>query len=269
MKKKLIMIMLSFFFIIQLSFWNSGNIIQVDSKKTLKELKNNLDDLNEKKINLKEKVELIIQENWKFKSFLKDSLNEEDLWKIKSIISWYNSYSREKEKDLKDNIKNGEDSFEEKKLILINKKDAYKKIIPFIDENKLDDYLDFIKKDLVISKEKWDVNEQIFLNEEIITKKVEKLKEKIEKNKEIIDNKIEKVVKNKIEEKINFLKNSEEFNKLDKDNKKDIILKIIDKIKLKLSLLDNDWQSKINFNKKIEIYKLTLSMLSSFYQELN
>jgi hypothetical protein len=78
------------------------------------------------------------------------------------------------------------------------------------------------------------------LNEEVLTKKVEDLKEKIVKNKEIIDDKIEKVITDKTLEKINFLKNSESFNKLRNSQKKEVILKIIDKIKLKVSILEKD-----------------------------
>lgn len=269
MKKKLITFIF-LLFLTQMAFWSSDDTINdIKWQKTLKELKNNIEDLKEEKINLNEKIQLLIEENWELKSFFKQNLTLEDLNNIKNIIYSYNTYGKTIEEDLKTNAKNLESSPEEKKILLNEKSDAYKKLIPFIDESKKDNYLEFVKWDLIIFKEKWDINEKIYLNEEVLTKKVEDLKEKIVKNKEIIDDKIEKVITDKTLEKINFLKNSESFNKLKNSQKKEIILKIIDKIKSKVSILEKDWQKYNLSYKKIEMYNLTLLLLNSFYKEFN
>jgi hypothetical protein len=138
-------------------------------------------------------------------------------------------------------------------------------LTPYVEISKLPNYLEYIKWDLIIFKEKKDVNELIYVNEEILNQKVENIKEKIIKNKEILDDKKEEIINKKIDEKINILKENDKFKKLTNEQKKEIILWIIEKIKIKIKKIENSWQKYVLQNKKIELYNTLLLSLDSLY----
>lgn len=257
----LLQILLSISYVANWYSWEAD----LDNTKSLKEIKNNLADLKEEKVNLKQKLNLFIEETWELKKFFKKNLSKEDLSNIKEIVDLYNVYSNKLEEQLKKKAKDFENSSEEKSLLLKEKLNAYKKLTPYIDVDKLPNYLEYIKGDLIIFKEKKDVNELIYVNEEILNQKVENIKEKIVKNKELLDDKKEEIIKNKIDEKINILKENKKFKNLTNEEKKEIILNIIEKIKIKIKKIETDWQKNILINKKIDLYNTVLISLDTLY----
>ena len=263
--KKFLIILVFLISFTQVSFWLDKDTVLDDNKKTIKELKNNIEDLKEEKVNLKEKYNLLIEETWELKKFFNSNLKDEDYSTIKEIVKEYNVSTKKIEEKIKKNAKEFENSETEKKLFLIEKIKVYKKLVPFIDKTKLDNYLEYIKWDLKILGENKDVSEQIYVKEEIISKKVEKIKEKIVKNNEVINEKLKKIVNKKIEEKIDLLKNSEKFKNLDNEWKRNVISKIQSSIQEKIDAWEKDEKKSTISKKKLELYKLLLSSFNDLY----
>jgi hypothetical protein len=70
---------------------------------------------------------------------------------------------------------NLEDTYEEKKKLLEEKKDLYKNLVPFIKAEQVKEYLEYVRQDAQILKEKQQVDTKLIMNTEIINNKVQRI----------------------------------------------------------------------------------------------
>ena len=254
---KIIWFFIILFLYIPFSYWFSWSLIENTSKATIKELKENIEDLNKNKIELTKETEKL-NKNDKLKSFFKNNLNKKKIKQITLIINDYKKSKFINYNKLLIKAKNLENIEDEKNILLSLKKELYKKLIPYIENNEIENYLEYIKWDAKLLKEKKDITWKIIINKELLNQKVNKIEEQIKKNKEIINNNFTLLVEKKINKKIYELENRDDFKSINNKSKKKIIDNTIIKIKLKISDLEKNRNLNKILLKKLEIYKLLL-----------
>lgn len=249
-----------------IAFCDEENIV-VDREKTIKELKENINVLSKDKKDLNLKF-FSLNKNSILKSFFKEKLTSTDVNSIKSIINWYILHKDELEKSIVEKSKILEDSTEEKKSLFDKKEEFYKNLVPFIKKDKLKEYLEYITSDVEILKEKKDVDTKIIMKKEIINDKLEKIENKIIKNKESLDMKFKKILSKKIDNKIEELKNSKKFKNLELNLQKIALSKVIEKVKIKIDVLESKINKTSTLLRKLETYKILLSKLNDYLNVL-
>jgi hypothetical protein len=155
------------------------------------------------------------------KEFLKDDITISQIEEINKIIKDYNEFKVQK--DVLDY---------EKKLLNI-KKETYKKIIIFVDTEKSQDYLDYIKDSLEAIKQDNIIKDEIYKNKEILDEKILVLKEKIKINNDEFESDINVLITTKIDEKLQSFKDNKDFQKLDLEKRKYILDRIIKNVQIK------------------------------------
>ena len=190
-----------------------------DIEKTIKELKENIDNLNNKKNDLNTKIELLKNSKWELKNFFRENLNEKEVDEIKEIVGLYKIYQGRLNKKLVEKARESGETIEERKRLLETKKELYKKLIPYIKKEKLNNYVEFIRWDFEILKEKKFVSANIKRKEGLIENKVSFIKEKVKKHKKYLNQNLKSIIEKKTDEKIENLRNNDKFRILDKKNK--------------------------------------------------
>lgn len=224
---------------------------------TIKELQQNIKVLEEKQWEISKKFSSDLWDIWEIQKFLKERLTETEIEEIKLIIS---NYNKSKEK-----ITNDNDNIDDiKELLLELKKDVYKKLIPYIEQWKLEDYLDYIKNTVETFKQWKDLDNEIDKNRELLEQKVSLIKEKIKVHENELKNEIDELINKKIDEKINIIRNNEKFKFLVLEKRKALISKTIEKINEKLKNIDGTPENQ----KKIDIYNIVIQKLEEVLVEL-
>ena len=145
-------------------------------EKSIKEIKQNIEKLNSDK-------NLISTEYSEFKlesdlsSYFKTSLPREDLQNIEILIKKYNVEFTTLNDQLSLLAKNLENTEEVETKLLQLKKDLYLNLLTYINPNKYQEYLEFIRWDATISKKQVEVKSEIISSTEIYEKKVNRIEE--------------------------------------------------------------------------------------------
>lgn len=235
--------------------------------KSIKEIKQNIEKLNSDK-------NLISNQYTEFKyesnlaTYFKSDLTRVDIGNIETLINQYNERFSELNQELIIAAKNLENTQEIRNQILQAKKDMYLEMLEYIDSNKYNQYLDYIRWDATISKKQVDIRSEIVSKEEIYEKKVTTIEKKIEQNKIEVAQRLEKVISDKIDEKISDMKNNESFNKLSIDLQVQVIEKTIEKVDSTIESLKLLDQKDININQKIDLYYILKDKLIEFRNDL-
>lgn len=222
--------------------------------ETIVDLKQSISSLQEKQkaINIKNPDLSGIEDiRW----FLKDELYHYQINDINKIISQYNSF--------KLSVNNLEKYSNE---ILIVKKETYKKLTPYVKSENLDEFLSYIKNNLETVKQDKSIKIEISKKQVKLEAKVDAIKEKIKENKDEFENNILDIINTKVEEKVNIIKDNNDFNKLDLEKKKYVIAQVIKKLEIKKSEKQNSW-NKFK-EREIYIYELVIWKLKLFLSEL-
>lgn len=248
----------------------ANDLVFDDESKTIRELKENIEELD------KNKDELIIKSkdfspDSLLKSYFRDDLNSKDLTNLKVIIDDYNKDRRRLELELNKLSKELKTTTNIKIKLLEEKKDLYKRLTPFIKVDNYKDYLKYIKADTSLYSEKKEIDSDIIRKQEIINNKVEVLEERIKRHKSYLEDNLRMLVEKKLEEKISQLSENPWFASLTTENKIKVLNKTILKIQWRIdtikeiNTITESWIYSWSSNeKKIEIYNITLEKLREF-----
>ncbi|NUJ97871.1 hypothetical protein HGA92_03750 [Candidatus Gracilibacteria bacterium] len=238
---------------------------QADNTITIKELQKNIQTLTEEK---KSKWESFRQENGKINNFIEVNLDNDSLLKIEEFVNSYYSKKDELEKKIEEKAKQSEDIKELKEEILKIKLDLYKKFVPYIKKDQLQEYLSYIKGNIETEITDKNIKEEIIKNQEIINKRISEIKEKIEENKKVLEAKIEEAVKQKLEEKIKIIRENEKFKKLSEESKRSIFESTLKRIVAKKEILEKIENKTSIVQKKIEVYEIVEKRLKEVIKSL-
>lgn len=189
------------------------------------------------------------------KIFLKTDLTNEQLEEVNKIIWEYSKY--------KENIKNVENY---QSLLLAKKREIYKNLTIYVNEDKLNNYLEYIKSNLETVKKDIDLKTEILKKQEILEAKVDAIKDKIKENKTEIETSLTEIINVKIDEKLKKLKENKDFIKLDLEKKQYVIEQIIKKVEIKKEEKVKSWNTIKE--REIYIYDVLLDKLNVFLKEL-
>jgi len=183
---------------------------ETEKTETIRELKENISELESKKRQLRDDWQKFLSENGNLQDFLKEDIPEEDEAKLREIIDLYNIYRARIDTQIEETQDEDKET-ELKKEVLKLKQDLYKKLVYFIKIEKVEDYLTYIKWDLEVNEKRKDVSQEIDEDKKKLEEKVQVIRDKIEENKKVLDERIREKIEIKLEEKIQKILNDERF----------------------------------------------------------
>ncbi len=257
---------ISLFFCVSLSYANSWEtIISSESwswgVETISSLKDNLRNLEDEKIWLENKLNLLKEETY-LRGFFTQNPSDAEVYEIKKIIEEYRKVNISLNVELKEKSDKLEDISETRKQIVHERLEFYKKLVKYIDKAKIDEFKDYVKSDTQILRNKKEINYEINKNQKKLEEKVEIIKWRIKEYKTDFDERLRELIEVKVNEKISNLENSEKFISLSHELKRSVIEKTIEKIKSKMELFKKSEDKSSIDSKKVEIYEITLIKLN-------
>lgn len=264
-----------------IAFWfysttNSFDIelVFLDDWKTIKENIKEINTLDKENSELNSELSEL-NTDYRLKTFLRSDLTILELNKIRRIVATYNTNRSRIELVLFQKAKSLVPVIKEKKLLLEEKRIFYSGLIPYINTEFKNDYLEYIKWDAKIFNEQKDLTTDILAKKEILNNKVEILETKIQEHKDFMNETLKKVIESKLDEKINQLNSNERFLSLSSTSKIKVLDKTIVKIKIKLENLKNpnietdSWEVLVVptnslLDKKIQTFLIAVEKLEDF-----
>jgi len=236
---------------------------------TIKQMKENLEELKDEKEDLGDRWETLRIVNGKVIDFLKTDLADADIAFIQNLSLEFQQKKRFYEQQLKDNslenydtsIESDNDTAAVKWNFIEYKLSFYKELVPYIDSRKKDEYLDYIKWNIKIEKEDKDIKEKIYKQEWVIEERVDTIKEKIVEHKKALAEKLEKLIRWKIEEKITAILSSEKMQKMTNEQKTILLGKVIERFENRKNKLIDESKESEYIRKKVEIYEIAIDVV--------
>lgn len=247
--------------------------------ETIKELKQSIQTLDKVNIELKNDFNEL-NTDLKLKSFLRNDLSVIEFQTIKTIVWNYNANNQIIEEELLINAKKQIPVIEERKELLEQKRLFYNGLIPFINIDLKNEYLEYIRRDAEIFNKQNIVSTDIEVKKEILDTKVTRIESEIIKHKEFIRDSVREIIEERLDLKITNLMENETFIVLNNDSKIKVLEKTIRKIKIKLQNLENSrvvtwtWITTKDLNSntlenKIDTYKIAVTKLEEFKDSLS
>lgn len=216
---------------------SSWILIQPDNTKTIKELKQEVKTIDEQKIISDKNIDELKKELLVKKFFKVNLTNEQKIW-LNILIKEYRKDKEDITNEIIIKSKNLINSDWLKKELLINEKNFYWNLLEYIDITKYDEYIDYIKKNIILINNKSNLNSTSAQKEVILQNKVDKYKEEIQKHNELTNNNTIILLNEKINTVLIKLTKKEKFINLNNDWKIRLFDNLIKSIKSKLSELE-------------------------------
>ncbi len=224
---------------------NPNWIIEI---KTIKELKQEVENINEQKenteIELNElKKELLV------KRFFRVNFTNDEKNQLTELIKNYRNKKEFLNTEIILKSRNLKDTAYLKRELLLNEKFFYWELVNFIDLEKKDKYIEYIRKNIIIVNRKSNLKSSIAKKEVILQKRVDNIKEKIKQHNKQTSNNTVIIVNNKLNYILLNLTQKEKFINLSKEWQYKLFDTLIKRIDNKLDFLDK----KTNKSKTQEI----------------
>lgn len=269
----------TFLAIIAFCFYSTANsfdieLVLLDDWKTIKENIEEINTLDKENSELNSELSEL-NTDYRLKAFLKKDLTVLELNKIRRLVSAYNTNRARIELVLFQKAKSIVPVIKERRLLLEEKRIFYSGLIPYINTDFKNDYLEYIKWDAKIFNEQKDLTTDLLAKKEILSNKVEIIESKIQEHKDFMNETLKKVIESKLDEKITQLNENATFLALSTSSKVKVLDKTITKIKAKLENLKNpsvetwSWEILIIPNtslldKKIQTFLIAVEKLEEF-----
>lgn len=276
MLKKFFYLIVAIFAIMSFQFTNASEngLDFSDDWKTIKELKESIDVLDRASLELDQEL-VDLNADYELKSYLRTDLSLVEINKIKILVANFNRTKTQMEDLLQEKAKKMLAVVEDKKAVIELKRSFYNSLIPYINYEYNNEYLEYIKTDAKIFSEQKDLSLDIVAKKEILSNKVEKIEWKIQEHKDYINKSLSIVIEKKLDEKVSNLANNESFKVLSSESKRKVLDKTIAKIKDKLNQIIKTNKTisgtgtsiKINtdlFDKKVQTFQIAVDKLQYF-----
>lgn len=276
MLKKFFYLIVAIFAIMSFQFTNASEngLDFSDDWKTIKELKESIDVLDRASLELDQEL-VDLNADYELKSYLRTDLSLVEINKIKILVANFNRTKTQMEDLLQEKAKKMLAVVEDKKAVIELKRSFYNSLIPYINYEYNNEYLEYIKTDAKIFSEQKDLSLDIVAKKEILSNKVEKIEWKIQEHKDYINKSLSIVIEKKLDEKVSNLANNESFKVLSSESKRKVLDKTIAKIKDKLNQIIKTNKTisgtgtsiKINndlFDKKVQTFQIAVDKLQDF-----
>jgi hypothetical protein len=242
---------------------------------TIKQMKENLEGLKSEKEVIDNKWEELDEINGGIIEFLRQELSPDEVKQIQAFIKNYKKKEDFYEKQLKDNAienyettNNDKDTAAVKENFISYKLSFFKKLVPFINIDRRQEYLSYIKSDLVIEKKDKDLDEKIYKQEEIIEERVDTIKEKIIEHKRSLEERLEKIIRKRISQKIGSIFSSEKAQSLSNERKAKILKNVLAKLLVNQAKLESQSGESEYIRKRIEIFEIIVEVVEEEIEKL-
>ncbi len=238
-----------------------------DKEKTIKELKNNIADLESDKKHVTNNFNTFIFQNGSLRKYFKRELNNNELDSVEKIIVDYNSIRFRTEWLLRDKANQLEDTSIVTSDLLSLKKDLYISFLPYIEISQLEEYKIFIKADFEATKKDKNIQSDIYKKEKIVEEKKIIIQERIEASELNLEHKKNRIIENKIKAKLFTYSRSPKFQSLTIEKQKFVFWKVLEKMHQRRIKIENNillW----NNIKKVKLYIIVENALKKFIEEL-
>ncbi len=228
-------------------------------KKTIKELQAEVKKIEKTQQTVDHELNLFLQKSG-LHSMIRKDLSNMELIDFQQKIRYFLSFKKTQTDRLK-MLSNVEKKQEIQTTIIAQKNVLYKSIINYIKPNAMKQYLEFIKTDIKLEKQKNTLEASKNETNQIIDKKVEVLQEKIQKHKQYLNKTLRKIVETKLDKKLEQLSKLESFKNLPNQKKVLVLEKTLSKISTKKRELEKKLESNTIYyedtiRKKIEVYQI-------------
>lgn len=261
MKKILLFVILFVLSFSQESFASNSGVFS--ASKTIKDLKKDIKIINKEEADAEIRFKKFLDDH-KIDSYLKNPIANVDIQNMKNIVINYVSNASYFENKIKKS-QNEEEILSFQKSILDLRKDLYKDLLPYIDNKKYKDYINYIENNTknLIEKNSLYINK--FKAQLAYNKKLDILEKKIQENRDYLDEIIKNLVEQRFDEKFSQLIDSPNFVKLSNESK----IKTLERVIWKLTLKIDSFKSNLDYEsiyieadvKKLEIYKILIQKL--------
>jgi hypothetical protein len=226
--KKLVLFLIFLVLFIPQSLYANNDIVLLDKQKTIKELKENIEELDKVKTELTTIKDFVLDKT--IEPFLRKNLNRNDYSTIEKIAKEYNETKNVLEANLIEASKNLLDTTELSKKLSNLTREFYEDLLEFVDINNYSNYIYYIKEQTNFYTEEKELDTDIIKKTEIVHEKITNIEEKIKEHKDYLDETLKELINSKVDEKINQLLADSVFSNLSNKEKIESINKIILKI---------------------------------------
>lgn len=207
MKILLLMTFLLYPYLSYASSWDINNV-------TIRELKEKVIKLQETKKDLKEKWDNFNWKYWNFSLLLKKWLKNSDLKYIIEVLNDYKDIKSEYNIELKINSEKWLDTTELREKFVKEKKRFFYRLRYFIQEDKINDFIDYVEDNLELIKEDKQIKDDILRENFKLNTKINRIRNSINKNYDILNENLERIISEKINNKIEEISLWVSFNNL-------------------------------------------------------
>lgn len=259
MKNFLILIFLLTFWSFQNAFWASWE----NYVPTIKEIQDNIEELQKEEKKLQYQWQNFRIGNESISGLLKTNLSEEQQKALELHISSYNNERAVLESEQKKNIEYGHSLEETQKNIFLLKEEFYKALLPYIQIERLPDYLKYVESDTFLNEKSKIINSDIQITTKLQEDRIEEIQENISDHSKQLRKQIEEKMTLKVQEKLDTLIQEEKFQKLSNAAKIMLFEKFIEKVNERAKGLS--MQNTTSFTEEQQILYTTLENILSGY----
>lgn len=263
--------------ILWFSFWNQGvfwasweyvELLSAPEKpQTIREMSQDLETLKQEKIQLDFKWRTFRIWNEDLGKLIRQTLSEEEKNTLESLIIDYTEDKENFEEDIEIAIESWEDIEKLKRDLILLKQDFYKKLIIYIQIERLQKFKEYVASDLAYREKSNTVSIKIEQKGIARDERVEQIQSKIENNKEILRIQIQDKIISKVEKQLDAFASQEKFLNMENVSKIRIFQSFVDKLELKIQSLETNRYTTSIIEEKIILYEVVKEVFISYMQQ--
>ena len=231
MKKTLILI-ITFFALISPTYANKVGDLSI------KQLNNNVEKLKNDKETLELQNKIYSQDYASLSNFFRVNISEEKLKEIKSQIDiYYNNLS-----SLENHLQKETNTWKIntiKEDIIQEKVKLYKFIIVYVDNNKIDDFWDFVRNNILSEKQRNEILQEMTETQKALYDRINYFKEQAELNKQYLENAIFEQTAQRIKQRVQEIEANPNYKNIKKEVKSWIYQNLINQLNEKIIQIQN------------------------------
>lgn len=236
----------------------------LDQKLTIREMQEDIQMLQQEKSLLEFKWKTFQIWNFFLWDLLKENLSILEREQLSFIVESYNRENIQWEKILQWLIDNKESVTDQRKDLLLLKRDFYNSLLPFVAEGRKEEFIMYIWSDLSLNEKSKDVDSQIQKIQNSKQERVQQLQIKIEDNNRLIRENIEKRISTEVKEKLDIFVNETDFSRLSNTAKKNVFDRLIKKLEYESIRLTNLRNSTSVIEEKIIVFRVVINLLKEY-----
>ncbi len=237
-----------------------------DSVKTIKELEDNIEDLEVDKKVLSVKFNNFIEQRGELKVFFKEQLTSANFVIIEQAITAFNSEKQILEQSLQIEAEKWNETDYITMKLIENKKVLYASLRQFIKSDKLSAYDNYVQTDVSVTQRDSKIDSNIYKKKEILHNKVSTIKEKIKESETELQQKVNQAVAEKVGSKLNAFLDNPLLEKLSKEKQRMIFQRVLNRI-IEIKKEKMSWPISLKIQKKIMVYVVIEDVLRKFISD--